>query len=209
MRKRNHEFIPSALGTGGAKLEDRVVLSTLRMRPAAIPAANARAAANDNGGDDGNGNGNGNGSVVPFVRAGAGQRQNSLNFSSHTYWQIVKGGPTDLEDIADDFKDAGEDFRNGTNNREVRNVLRQLDKVANKVPYGRQELLPIWLDTLQNSVGLDEDTIEDNLRRDLQTYINDGVGTDWNIIKSSHSHSTDDDLIFTGSFYPGPIVNPL
>ena len=82
-------------------------------------------------------------------------------------------------------------------------------RLAKKVPYGRQELLPIWLDTLQNSVGLDEDTIEDNLRRDLQTYINDGVGTDWNIIQSSHSHSTDDDLIFTGSFYPGPIVNPL
>ena len=199
MRKRNHEFIPSALGTSGSRLEERVVLSTLRARPTSVQAATRAAAHGDTGFE-----------VVPFVRAGAGQRQNALNFTSRTYWQIVKGGPTDLEDIADDFKDAGEDFRNGVNNREVRNVLRQLERVAKKVPYGRQELLPIWLETLQDSVGLDEDTIESRLRRDLQVYINSGVGTDWNIIKTKNrSFSTDSDLIFTGSVIPVPVEPPV
>ena len=113
---RKNTFVPSL----DSKLEDRVVLSTLR--PIAMRSA--------------------------IVIAEPPTTQASLNFTSHTYWQITIGAggrqARDLERVADWIEDGN-----------ISKAVQNLAKLAKRVPYGVTNLLPVWLETARNNIGLD------------------------------------------------------
>ena len=173
---RRRQFAPQVDG-----LENRVVLSTVRgIRPAALRAVSARLestppiTAKSTVPID---------TTIPFVLAPEGVNQNAINFTSHTYYQVVSGRGAGKDGLSRLFSrfNSSEDLASG------------LSALSFRVPYGNTELLPIWLDTLDAGGG------ESDLRADLQTYVNDGVGVFWNTLKSVQRHSsTDGDLVYNG-----------
>jgi hypothetical protein len=120
---------------------------------------------------------------IPFVFAPAGVRQNAINFTSNTFHQILDGGGGNngLKQI----------FQTFSRNRNESQLDASLTKLSQRVPYGRTDLLPTW----------QADVAAGNFRsvqNDLITYLNDGVGTSFNVLKSHVHYSTDNLLIYNG-----------
>ena len=122
-------------------------------------------------------------SSIPFVVAPPGVRQNAINFTSNTFHQILDGGGghQGLKQILEKFR------RNGNESQ----LDASLTKLAGLVPYGRTDLLPTW----ENDVAARD---FQSVQTDLITYINDGVGTSFNVLKSHVHYSTDNLLIYNG-----------
>lgn len=178
MRKR--QFSPTLEGAGGMQLEGRVVLSTLSTRPAAMY-LNGSSCGQNGGGQNGGGQ---NG--IPFVYATRGVSQQALNFTSNTYYQIVSSQGGGVDGLGRLFN------RYGSNGGNYNGLVDGLSRLAGRVPYGRCDLLPIWLNTLESGGG------KQDLVNDLRDYVNGGVGYSWNVLQSQVRHSTDGDLVFNG-----------
>jgi hypothetical protein len=138
----------------GNKLEDRVALSRVVINPS-----------------------------LSFVVALPGERQNALNFTSHTFNQILNGGGGNngLKQI----------FRKFSRNGNESQLDASLTTLAQRVPFGKTDLLPTWLDDV---------SAQDfrSVPNDLITYLREGVGTSFNVLKSHDHHSTDNLLIYNG-----------
>lgn len=141
--------------------------------------------------------------AIPFVVAppGEGIPQFALNFTSHTYHQMINGGSGQrgISQVLRQFR------RDGNPDR----VLFDLARVSQRVPFGRQELLPIWQDTLTN-LPINRanrgavDAVQQLLRQDLRDYANSNVGVNFNVLLSNQRHNTQNDLIYNGRVGDGP-----
>lgn len=120
---------------------------------------------------------------IPFVVAPLGVRQNSINFTSHTFNQILDGGGGNngLKQI----------FRKFSQNRNESQLDASLTELSRRVPFGQTDLLPTW----QADVAAQDFRSVEN---DLVTYLHDGVGTNFNVLKSHDNHTTDNLLIYNG-----------
>ena len=100
--------------------------------------------------------------------------------TTRAYHQATDRIEDAAEDFADDFADAVEDFAEGgfdegENLEEVfearLDLLKDLDKVSRKIPFGRRELLPEFRDTVDEVLaGLQDGTIpvtDDDFEDDL------------------------------------------
>jgi hypothetical protein len=119
--------------------------------------------------------------AIPFVVASPGQ--SAINFTSHTFNQILNGGGGNngLKQI----------FRKFSRNGNESQLDASLTTLAQRVPFGKTDLLPTWLADVsaQDFRGV---------QRDLIAYLNDGVGTSFNVLKSHDNHSTDNLLTYNG-----------
>lgn len=188
MKKR--EFSPTM---DGLRLEERVVLSTVHSGVTANAAAiHARDRAANNNIDF----------SLPFISV-PGVPQNSLNFTSHTFNQMIYGGPGQrgFSQILSRFNSSGNVFQ----------LENDLAVLSRRVPYGQTNLLPTWLNDLNlgpngNTYGFAwtgpfsgrNAVVANQLVDDLVEYLEDGVGQNFNVLLSSQHSSTDVLLLYNG-----------
>ena len=192
MKKR--DFSPTM---DGLRLEDRVVLSTVQAGVTASAAAihASERAANDK-----------IDYTLPFIRV-PGVPQGWLNFTSHTFNQMIYGGPGQrgFSQILSRFNSSGN----------VAQLENDLAVLSHRVPYGHEDLLPTWLDDLNlalagNTGGFvttgpfsgRNGIVANQLVDDLVEYLENGVGDDFNVLLSSQHASTDIFLTYNGKVGP-------
>jgi hypothetical protein len=195
MRKRKTTFTPNVDG-----LERREVLSTAHAPIAQLALVGAQAT---------NVPGTGDGIIVtsiPYVIAPTGTHQFSINFTSNTFHQIING----MNSAAQEF------LRTGNQNR----VLARLTNLSHRVPYGNQ-LLTIWENDLAfyglganplgasraAAAGVNGSTVStalNQLKLDLNNFLQAGEGSAFNVLKSRVRWPTDAVLIFNGRVGHGP-----
>jgi hypothetical protein len=198
--QRTRSFVPGT--PGGHELEPRIALSTAQ---AAIHASAVHAASRppiD--------------TSIPFVFATTGGApQFALNFTSHTYDQILFGGPNTkgLQQILNSYNKTGN----------INQVAADLSRLSYHVPYGQTDLLSIWQTSLTNyanGLGTADATnggpfhgrnaiVANQLRIDLINYLNTGVGASYNVQLSHEHEPRDGDLVYNskvGQTPPRPIM---
>jgi hypothetical protein len=121
-------------------------------------------------------------STIPFVIAPTGVWQNAINFTSNTYHNLING----LNSAAKSFARTGD----------VTALGNALTALSNKVPYGQLNLLPVWQADVENGTTIGG-TLQ-QIKADLLSYLNEGLGTDWNVLKSCVNWSTDSQLTYNG-----------
>lgn len=146
--------------------------------------------------------------TIPFiVGTTVGARQNALNFTSNTYQNVLfgSGGWDGIQQIATRFGETGNTDQ----------LTTDLTALSFRMPYGNQQLLQVWLTDLQSlqsgsltptESGITWDSgssvgqaVGDVLFADLQTYLGDGLGTSFNILKSVVNWNSDNLLTYNGS----------
>lgn len=176
MKRRKMAFTPAVDG-----LEKREVLSAASV--ASIAAA--KVTANYHGGGH-------NAYRIPFVFAPPGVWQNAINFTSDRFHTVL--GQLDT---------AAKNFAKYPNVYHLNNALTQ---IAGQVPYGRQNLLPVWQDTVNNSTWIGSALHE--MKGELIQYLNSNVGINFNVLKSGRSWASDGHLVFNGKVGQTPTRAP-
>ncbi len=143
--------------------------------------------------------------TIPFIKGtDVGAAQNALNFTSNTFQNVLfgTGGWDGIQQIANRFT-----FTNDTNL-----LASDLTNLSFRIPFGNQQLLQTWLTDLQSlqsgsltptttiffSSNPTAQAISDVLYSDLQTYLGNGLGTNFNILKSVINWDSDNLLIYNG-----------
>lgn len=135
---------------------------------------------------------------IPYVIAPLGVRQNAINFTSNTFHQIING----LDTAAKNFARTGSYVH----------LTNALSALSYRVPYGHDNLLPVWLDTVNNAAGAPGATIGGTLtalKGNLIDYVNTGVGFGFNVLKSGVNWGSDGHLIYNGKVGHAPLHSQL
>jgi hypothetical protein len=144
--------------------------------------------------------------TIPFVfGVNVGASQSAINFTSNTYQSVLFGtdGRIGIRQAAARFAATGS----------VNRLNADITALSFRMPFGNQQLLPTWQTDLQalqagtltptpsgirwglNTTGT---AIANVLFQDLQTYLANGIGTQFNILKSHVHWGTDNLLTFNG-----------
>jgi hypothetical protein len=124
----------------------------------------------------------------PFVHATPPVRQFQINFTSRTYHFMIQS----LKQIARNLAVTGN----------VTAAENALARQSFRVPFGNQNLLPMWQADLES---LPSPTVAQALNvvvSDLNNYLESNVGTTLNILKSHQGWATDNAL---NGFYNGRV----
>jgi hypothetical protein len=146
--------------------------------------------------------------TIPFIiGTNVSANQNALNFTSNTYQNVLfgTGGWDGIQQISQRF--------GATGNTEQ--LATDITALSFRMPYGNQQLLPIWMADLQSlksgtltptPSGITWDSnsttgqaVGDVLYQDLQTYLSAGLGTSFNILKSAVCWNSDNLLTYNGT----------
>jgi hypothetical protein len=182
-------------------LEHKVVLSHAALTP--VGAAPLVSPHHHVPGDFGGGNID---HSIPFIFATevGGVAQNALNFTSNTYHGVLYGFEwKGISQIAAIYK------HNGNFDQLIANV----GQLSFRMPYGPMRLFPVWKADLEAlragtltpdntgvpNFGAGNGAVADVLFHDLQTYLAAGLGTSFNILKSTVGWASDDLLTYNGT----------
>jgi len=202
MRLKNiRKFVPSDLGS--PELESRIALSAAHGVHSAI-AAHVAPMSNSISASSTHSSRPVIDTTIALVQAVPPTKQNAINFTSHTYNQIVYGGGgwNGLQQIFNRYNHGGS----------ISQLTGDLTKLSQHVPYGKSTLLPVWsssVTTYVNSGTVADATnggpfvgknavLANQLRIDLVNYLNAGIGTSFNVFLSKPSYNTDADLTYNG-----------
>ena len=156
---RKQQFSPTVEGSA---LEPRVALTLGGARAALF-----RALAPANNG-------------IQFVVAPQGVSQSAINFTTLRASQILHGngnGPGIYRS-----------FQNFNRTGNVAQLNANLSNLAVQIPYGRQELLPLWQDDISGLSSQVRDkghVAQKFVLQDYVGYLKDGIGTTFNYLKSN------------------------